>query len=115
MSNDEKFKQFLNTLSSIIKLQEEENKQDWAEQSQAQLKQEIMTNGIQMGPLKQQDQKTDMLYGYTSPDPGGGDGSESNGGDVRNILKVSHASNTHNTEPSIGDALAWAKLKTQLG
>ena len=39
MSNDEKFKQFLNTLSSIIKLQEEENKQDWAEQSQAQLKQ----------------------------------------------------------------------------
>ena len=37
MANDEKSKQFLNTLSSIIKLQEEKKKQAWVEQSQAQL------------------------------------------------------------------------------
>jgi len=37
MANDEKSKQFLNTSSRIIKLQEEKKKQAWVEQSQAQL------------------------------------------------------------------------------
>ena len=76
----------------------------------------MMTNGIQMGLLKQQDQKTDMLYGYTSPDPGGGPyGYGSNDNDVRSMLKVSDVINTRNVEPSLGDILDKAEQTIQYG
>ena len=114
---DEKRKQFLNTLSTIIHLREErekemeillreERKKEMEIQLQKEWEKELE---IQHREARDLQKTTDTLYGYTSPDPGGGvDWSDSNGGDARNRLKVSHASDTHNTEPSLGDILAWA-------
>jgi len=76
----------------------------------------MMTNGIKMGLLKQQDQKTDMLYGYTSPDPGGGAyWYKSNDNDVRRMLKFSDVSNTRNFKPSLGNILDKAEWTIQYG
>ena len=114
---DEKRKKFLNTLSTIIHLREErekemeillreERKKEMEIQLQKEWEKELE---IQHREARDLQKTTDTLYGYTSPDPGGGvDGSDSNVGDVRNMLKVSHASDTHNTEPSLGHILAWA-------
>ena len=65
---------------------------------QAHLKQEMMSNE-QMGPIQ--------MYGppITAPDPGGGE-YEINDRDVRNMLKVNHAFNSRNFEPSPDDIQA---------
>ena len=91
---DEKRKQFLNTLSTIIHLREEREKEmeillreERKKEMEIQLQKEWEIElEIQHREARDLQKTTDTLYGYTSPDPGGGvDGSDSNDGDVRNM------------------------------